>query len=72
MGRLKYNFQNLAIFEMVPKKFINPLTTVTLPLGNTLSPRENKNMAAAEPRDFLSQYPGRREGIRPNAFTNIN
>ena len=29
-------------------------------------------MAAAEPRDFLSQYPGWREGIRPKAFTNSN
>ena len=29
-------------------------------------------MAAAEPRDFLSQYPGWREGIRPKAFTTNN
>ena len=28
-------------------------------------------MAAAEPRDFWSQYPGWREGIRPKPFTNI-
>ena len=35
MGCLKYNFQNLAIFEMVPKKFINGTQKIGLTHLNT-------------------------------------